>query len=109
LITGTVSDDGVPEIALKQPGRNWFAIIDTGFNGDLELPIELKNALPHHFIGRFTSVLAGGQRIKEDAYLVEIVFDGELVEAEANFVPGDGLLIGTGFIAEIPPRSHVSH
>jgi hypothetical protein len=34
VILGTVSADGVPMVALSLAGRDWSAIIDTGFNGD---------------------------------------------------------------------------
>lgn len=37
-MTGTVTDDGVPIIMLPVAGQMWPGIIDTGFNGDLELP-----------------------------------------------------------------------
>ena len=33
MIWGSVSDDGVPVIALTLGGRTWSAVIDTGFNG----------------------------------------------------------------------------
>ena len=42
-----------------------------------------------------SSRLASGQQIEQDVYLVNFPFDGETVEAEATFVPGDELLIGT--------------
>lgn len=38
MIYGTVSDVGVPTIILPIAGQEWSATIDTGFNGDLELP-----------------------------------------------------------------------
>jgi hypothetical protein len=46
LIVGTVSDD-TPVVALDIAGREWPAIVDTGFNGDFELPDELRTILPH--------------------------------------------------------------
>ena len=36
MIVGTVSADGVPTITLSVAGQDWPAVIDTGFNGDLE-------------------------------------------------------------------------
>jgi hypothetical protein len=38
LIEGIVTDDGVPVIEMQIDDRRWQAIIDTGFNGELELP-----------------------------------------------------------------------
>ena len=55
-----VSQDGVPIIVLELFARRWEAITDTGFNGYLELPLELKNLLPSRHIGEIRSVLAGG-------------------------------------------------
>jgi len=76
-------------------GRDWPATIDTGFNGDLELPDALREALNARYVGRATAALAGGQSIEEDVYLVEIAFDGRMVQAETSFVAGSGILIGT--------------
>jgi predicted aspartyl protease len=95
LIIGTVSEDSVPTVMLDIGGRHWPAIIDTGFNGDLELPLELKSVLPCRYIGEVVSLLAGGQRIEEDAFHVDIPFDGQINRAEATFVGGDTILVGT--------------
>ena len=95
MIAGTVTDDGVPVIMLAVAGQVWPGIIDTGFNGDLELPSILRPSLNTRFIGRMSSVLAGGQSIEEDVYLVDFPFDGRSVRAEATFVSGREILIGT--------------
>src|SRR5712691_10397528 len=42
VITGTVTEDFVPTITLPVAGKIWPTIVDTGFNGDLELPEELR-------------------------------------------------------------------
>lgn len=95
MIRGSVSSEGLPVIVLEVAGQPWLATIDTGFNGDLELPTELRSKLPVEFIGRVASLLAGGQRVEEDAYAVDFPFDGETVRAEATFVSGPEILIGT--------------
>lgn len=95
MITGTVTDDGVPVIMLPIAGQLWQGIIDTGFNGDLELPEGLRSSVNARFVGRMTALLASGQQSEEDLYLVDFPFDGQLVHAEATFVPGQDLLIGT--------------
>lgn len=95
MIVGVVSDDDTPIVALELAGRKWSAIVDTGFNGDFELPEALRAFLPHECMGRTISTLAGGQSIEEDSYLVDIPFDGEIVSAEVTFAPGDQILIGT--------------
>ena len=69
MMHGTVSDIGVPIITLSIDGQDWPAMIDTGFNGDLELPEVLRNVLKSQYAGKITSSLAGGQAIEEDVYM----------------------------------------
>jgi predicted aspartyl protease len=95
MLAGTVTDDGVPVIMLLVAGQMWPSIIDTGFNGDLELPESLRQSLNARFIGRTSSLLGGGQSVEEDVYLVDFPFDGRTVHAEATFVSGSDILIGT--------------
>jgi hypothetical protein len=52
LILGTVSADGIPTILLPVAGQDWRAAVDTGFNGDLELPNALRPFVHPRFIGR---------------------------------------------------------
>ena len=47
------------------------AIVDTGFNGDLELPARLFSLLPREYVGKTLSGLAAGKQIEEDAYAVQ--------------------------------------
>ena len=95
MISGVVSSAGVPVLHLEVAGRSWEAIVDTGFNGDLELPVSLKDALSPRYIGQITSLLAAGQAIKEDAYHVDFPFDGRTILSEATFVSGEQVLVGT--------------
>jgi predicted aspartyl protease len=95
VIEGTVSEDGVPRIEIALAGRTWLAIVDTGFNGDLELPRELQDEVMARQIGTVQSSLAGGVTITEDYFEVRFPFDGRDVVAEATFVDGNELLIGT--------------
>ena len=105
MIRGVVSTDGVPTITLLIAGRDWTAIIDTGFNGDLELPEALRDSLNAQYVGRVTSALAGGQTIEEDVYLVDFPFDNRTVQAEATFVSGSQVLMGTHLLREY--RLHI--
>ena len=95
MIAGTVRPDGVPVVTLSLGGRDWTAIIDTGFSGDLELPTSLRPLVNARFLGQARSLLAGGQMIIEDIYLVDFPFDGQVVSAEATFVAGSEILPGT--------------
>ncbi len=100
MIRGTVSSIGVPTVTLPIVGQNWAATIDTGFNGDLELPEDIRDSLNARYVGRMTSALAGGQVIDEDAYLVSFPFDGQIIQAETTFVSGTQILIGTRLLRE---------
>jgi predicted aspartyl protease len=100
VILGVVSSQGLPTIILAIAGRDWSATIDTGFNGDLELPDALREPLNAQYVGRATAALAGGQSVEEDLYLVDFPFDGRIVQAEATFVSGNNILIGTRLLRE---------
>ena len=101
MIQGFVSPQGVPTILLPIANQEWPAVIDTGFNGDLELPAALRasvNIVEH--IGPIRFALAGGQAIEEDVYLVVFPFDGEVIEAEATFVATNQILLGTRLLRD---------
>ena len=100
MILGVVSVQGLPTIILPISGQDWPATIDTGFNGDVELPDALRDTLNARFVGRATVALAGGQSIDEDVYLVDFPFDGGIVRAGATFVSGSRILLGTRLLRE---------
>ena len=79
---------------------DWTAIVDTGFNGDVELPNALRGQLNDQPVGRLRSTLAGGQVIEEDAFLVELPFDGKTVHAVTSYVQGSQVLIGTSLLRD---------
>jgi predicted aspartyl protease len=95
VISGTVTEDGVPIVLLSLGGRTWDAVIDSGFNGDIELPEQLGRLLEPRFLYRIHSLLASGQEVDEDLYSVQLPFDGQNVTAEATFVSGTSILVGT--------------
>ena len=100
MIEGSVTDDGVPQIELMISGSTWTAVVDTGFNGDLELPMQLQESVHAEHLGSIVSSLAGGQSITEENYDVQIPFDGQTVHAQATFVDADEVLIGTRLLRD---------
>ena len=98
MILGAVTSDGVPTLQLDVAGQPWDAVVDTGFNGDLELPAELQAVLKSEYLGKVVSILAGGQSIVEDLYEVEFAFDGQTVSAEATYATAGQILVGTGML-----------
>lgn len=100
MITGTICENGVPMIELEVAGARWQAIVDTGFNGELELAERFRSDVNARFVGRVTSLLAASQRIEEDVYLVDFPFDDQIVQSQATFVEGNEILIGTRMLRE---------
>ncbi len=98
MIEGIVTDEGEPVITLSIDGSDLQAVIDTGFNGDLQLPLACRDSIPHALAGTESWVLANNEVIEEDSYRIEIQFDGEAAPALVSFVPGEGALIGTNFL-----------
>lgn len=79
--------------------------MDTGFNGDVELPESLKPEIDAVPIGIVQSILAAGKIVDEDCYLITLEFDGVPRTVEATFAPVKELLIGTGLMSR--HRLHV--
>ena len=100
MIRGVVSEERVPRVELVIAGQRVWAVVDTGFNGDLELPDSLQDKLDCIFLARRRSLLAAGMVVEEDVYRVLLEFDGRQVEAEVTFAPGQEALIGTGLLAD---------
>ena len=85
MLHGVVHAGGVPTIVLPVAGKDWLATIDTGFNGDLELPEELRDALHARYVGRATAILAGDQSVTEDVFVVDFPFDRRLINSTGDF------------------------
>lgn len=100
MIHGNITEDGVPAIKVTIGAKAWRAIIDTGFNGELELPGQLRAHVNAQYVGRAISLLAANQSIEEDIFLVDFPFDGRTVRAQATFVDGDQILIGTHLLRD---------
>lgn len=100
MILGTVTADQAPRVKLLIAGREWTALVDSGFNGDLELPEALRPHVNARFEAEIVSALAGNQQIREYGYRVDIPFDDRTVAALATFVPGDEILLGTGLLPD---------
>ena len=100
MTDGIITEDGVPAIVVDVGSQRSRAIIDTGFNGELELPERLRSHVNAQFVGRATSLLAANQRIEEDVFLVDFPFDGRTVRVQATFVDGEEILIGTRMLRD---------
>lgn len=94
-MTGEVDLRGTPILRMTIDGQEWVAVIDTGFDGELELPEVLSTYFHGEPVGEAETTLGGGTVILEDMFQIAFPFDGETVLAEACFSPVDEILIGT--------------
>ena len=97
---GHVNPEGEPIVVLPIAGRDWRAIIDTGFNGDLQLPEALRPFVNPRFLWEIESQLAADQWVVEELFAVDFPFDGKTVRARATFVHDGDLLLGTHLLRD---------
>jgi clan AA aspartic protease len=91
MITGTVNADYEAVIRLfvqgpAGPAHEVDAIIDTGFNGFLTLPLALVTALGLMRRSRGRALLANGSEELFDIYGVTVLWDGQQRYVEADAV-----------------------
>ena len=94
-MSGEIDYEITPILRLMIGDQEWIAVIDTGFNGDLELPERLRDEFATELFGESRTILGGGTVITEDLFRIDFPFDGEDVPALAAFAPVDQSLIGT--------------
>lgn len=110
-MTGTVNSRHeitvrVPVIdALGQP-RDIVAIVDTGYTGDLTLPVAVIGALGMTWVNKAHIVLGDGQIVEINEYAVTIIWDGarrpiQVQAVEVSPLLGMRLLIGHDLRARI--------
>ena len=56
MIVGIVTAEREPIVELPIAGRNWPVLVDSGFNGDLELPDALRPFVNARFEGEVVSL-----------------------------------------------------
>ena len=100
MIGGIVTEDGVPLIVLRLADEDWATVVDTGFNGALELPAGLSSRLSLTPAGVITSELASGVTVEEEAFRTYIEFDGERIEVDVTFADAEHALLGTWLLAK---------
>jgi predicted aspartyl protease len=100
VIHGIVTDDDEPMVELAIGGRVWDALVDSGFNGDLELPDALRPHVNPRWKGPAHSRLAGGTQVVDACFEVDVPFGARLVQAVAIFVPGEEITIGTRILRD---------
>jgi clan AA aspartic protease len=81
MITGSVNDDREAIVSLTVRGptgrmRRIRAVIDTGYNGRLTLPLDVVVELKLRWIRRGFALLADNSEVEFDVYEANVVWDG---------------------------------
>ena len=91
----------IPRLTLTLPGRGGDVevtfIMDTGFNGDLTLPLRAIGRLNATLYDTQTHLMANGGEVDSPVYHVEIEWLGETRNVEILALDGNPLL-GTGLL-----------
>ena len=88
---------GSPMVWVTVGGQTFEAVLDTGFEGGLQLPdawlprLRASIPAPHQ---QLTYQLADGRITRTNSYLLEAVLDGESIRVETIFLDGDEILLG---------------
>ena len=112
MTTGSINRAGQPmlPVAVQSPARQQFItfnfIMDTGFNGDLQLPAADIGRLGLAPIETVDTELADGQVVEADVYPATALWLGtstavNIIESENNIpLVGAGLFWGSAMIVE---------
>lgn len=95
MASGRLASDKRPLIGIDVDGHPVEAVIDTGFDGGIQLPnafFPLLNPTP---VGREPFLYPNGVIEWLPTYRLRVVVDGSEVETALIFSPNDEVLIGT--------------
>ena len=91
----------MPRLALTLPGRGddleVTFVVDTGFNGDLALPLQAIQRLQAVPFDTQTHLMADGTQVQTSVYLLEMEWLDETRSVEVLALEGNPLL-GTGLL-----------
>jgi predicted aspartyl protease len=100
MIDGIVTDRDIPQITMSIGGREFLAVVDSGFNGYLELPRTLQPDLELVDAGIVESTLAADQIVYEQCFRVDVEFDDQIVDAIVTFAGSEIVLLGTKMLLQ---------
>lgn len=99
IISLIVGGDAGQEVTVE-------ALLDTGYNGSLMLPLEQVEALALRFIRTDTTLVADGRRVPVPVYAARVIWDGterltSIVAAGTQPLLGMSLTLGHRVIVEM--------
>ncbi len=83
------------ELVLRSKPQSFQAIIDTGFNGYLNVPKNLVHGSTWYFAGIEEYEIATGERVKQQVYIGNVLFDQQLLQLYIVTSNSNDILIGT--------------
>ena len=105
MIIGFFDESGHPKIEIRVIGRREDVTItptiDTGFDGQLCLPVEIAIQLGLELVSRVSVELANGSSQKTLVFSGTIEIGNQEVEAEIILTESDDPLIGTGLLKDM--------
>ena len=104
MISGFIDQYGYPLVELEVRGlkkeEKTLALIDSGFDGELCLPIEVAISLGLELCGMETMELADGSVRKELVFTGTIKWEGKLRDVKVWLTSADQALIGTDLMLD---------
>ena len=92
---------GLPMLTFNINEIQIEAILDTGFNGALSLPNRVVDELCLPNIGKFKTVLADGNTIETDAFVIQTNWFGKEIIIDVISTNSDIALIGMEMINDL--------
>lgn len=99
MITGRILPSGAPTVPVEFAGVTFDAVLDTGFEGQFELPVALAPILNPIPKGTIRYGLGTGGESEVDVYWVAVTFDDTEQMVVVHFVPGDEIILGLEMLA----------
>ena len=88
-------------VAHKEPGLEYEGIIDTGFTGFIQLPLQYAFSLKLPLEGTASYTLADGTQTACLIALAKTTFGGKTVTGAVTLAPGSqDILVGMGFLRQ---------
>lgn len=102
--TGYFDEHGQPVLQVTVKGSRTQvlleAIIDTGFDGFICLPVELAIQLGLELIGFQTVEYADGRRVRELVFLGSVILADREMTVEISLTNSQDTLLGTGLLED---------
>ena len=97
---GKLTAGGLPTVPVTVGATTVDAVVDTGFDGHLQLPDTLAGATPRVFYRVERFVFPDGSWADFEVYVIGVEFDGGDVITRAVYTPSSESLIGHRFLTD---------